>query len=58
MGLTNASAAVYCDVDPTIPIGTPLTYSLTPTVSVGTLTVHAYLYGASRFTTFGAGLGL
>jgi hypothetical protein len=57
MGLTSASAAVYCDVDPTIPVGT-LTYRLTPTVKVGSLTVHAYVYGTPRTTTFGAGLGL
>ena len=57
MGLTNASAAVYCDVDPTIPVGT-LTYRLTPTVKVGSLSVHVYVYGTPRTTTFGASLGL
>ena len=58
MGLTNASAAVYCDVDPTVPVGTPLTYSIAPTVSVGTLVVKPYIYGTSKTTTFGASLGL
>jgi hypothetical protein len=58
MGLTNASAAVYCDVDPTVPVGTPLTFSIVPTVSVGSLSVHAYVYGTQKTSTFGGGLGL
>jgi hypothetical protein len=58
MGLTNASASVYCDVDPTVPVGTPLTYSIAPTISLGTLAVHPYLYGTRTTTTFGVVLGL
>jgi hypothetical protein len=58
MGLTNASASVYCDVDPTVPVGTPLTYAIAPTISLGTLAVHPYLYGTRKTTTFGVGLSL
>jgi hypothetical protein len=55
MGLTNASAGTICSDDPVLPIGAPLTYSITVKVP-GTTTV-VYAYGARKTTTFGFVLG-
>jgi len=55
MGLTNASAGTFCSDDPVLPVGTPLTYSITVKVP-GTTTV-VYAYGAPNTTTFGFVLG-
>ncbi|HLQ15498.1 MAG TPA: hypothetical protein VK256_06545 [Candidatus Eisenbacteria bacterium] len=55
MGLTNASAGTFCSDDPVLPVGTPLTYSITVKVP-GTTTV-VYAYGAPKTTTFGFVLG-
>jgi hypothetical protein len=55
MGLTNASAGEICSDDPVLPVGTPLTYSITVAVP-GTTTV-VYAYGTRKTTTFGFVLG-
>lgn len=55
MGLTSASAAEICSDDPVLPVGTPLTYSITVKVP-GTTTV-VYAYGTPKTTTFGFVLG-
>ena len=55
MGLTNASAATICSDDPVLPIGLPLTYSITLSVP-GTTTI-VYAYGTRKTTTFGFVIG-
>jgi hypothetical protein len=55
MGLTSASAAEICSDDPVLPVGTPLTYSITVKVPLTTTVVYAY--GTHKTTTFGFVLG-
>ena len=54
MGITNASAAAVCTIDPTIRVGTPIHYS----ISVSILGTHIYASGTSKTTTFGGVIGL
>jgi hypothetical protein len=54
MGVTSASAASICSIDPTLRIGTPLNYSL----NVSVLGTHVYASGTSTTTTFGGVIGL
>jgi hypothetical protein len=56
MGLTNASAATFCSDDPVLPVGTPLTYSITITVPRTPTIVYAY--GTRKTTTFGFAIGI
>jgi len=58
MGVTNASASSYCSLDPTLGIGTPLTYSTNLTLSTSSTSTTVYASGTSSTTTFGGGLGL
>jgi hypothetical protein len=58
MGVTNASASSYCSLDPTLGIGTPLTYSTSLTLSTSSTSTTVYASGTSSTTTFGGGLGL
>jgi hypothetical protein len=58
MGITTASAQVYCGLDPTIKLGLPVTYSIHLKVSTGLVSPDLYLYGTKRTTTFGGGLGI
>jgi hypothetical protein len=55
MGLTNASAAEICSDDPTLGVGTPVTYSLNVSLLGGGTVVYAS--GTSKTTTFGFVLG-
>jgi hypothetical protein len=52
MGVVNASAATYCSLDPTLKVGTPVTYS----VNVNLLGSTVYASGTSSTTTFGGGV--
>jgi hypothetical protein len=54
MGITNASAATLCTIDPTVRIGTPIHYS----IDVRVLGTHIYASGTSKTTTFGGVIGL
>jgi hypothetical protein len=54
MGITSASAAAICTIDPTLRIGTPLHYS----INISVLGTHVYASGTSTTTTFGGVLGL
>jgi hypothetical protein len=58
MGVTNASASSYCSLDPTLGIGTPLTYSTNLTLSTSSTSTTVYASGTGSTTTFGGGLGL
>jgi hypothetical protein len=58
LGIVNASASGYCSLDPTINVGTPLTYSLTVHISTGILSPDLYLSGTKKTTTFAAGVGI
>jgi hypothetical protein len=58
IGVTNASASSYCSLDPTLGIGTPLTYSTNLTLSTSSTSTTVYASGTSSTTTFGGGLGL
>ena len=55
VGLTSASAAEICSDDPTLGIGTPVTYSLNVSLLGGGTVVYAG--GTSGTTTFGFVLG-
>jgi hypothetical protein len=54
LGITSASAATICSIDPTLRMGTPLHYS----VNVSVLGTHVYASGTSGTTTFGGVVGL
>jgi hypothetical protein len=58
LGAVGASAHTYCSVDPTLSLGSPLTYSINLNVSTGLLSTDAYLIGTKSTTTFGGGLGI
>ena len=51
MGITNASAAMWCADDPTLNLGTP--YNLNVTLSTGVSYTNVYASGTSSTTTFG-----
>ena len=53
MGAVSASASTLCTIDPTVGVGTPLSYSLNLSVSGS----HVYASGTSSTTTFGGVLG-
>jgi hypothetical protein len=58
LGIVNASASGYCSLDPTINVGTPLTYTLTVNIKTGIVSPDLYLSGTSKTTTFAAGVGI
>jgi hypothetical protein len=58
MGIVNASASGYCSLDPTLNLGTPLTYSLNVNLSLKVVSVDVYASGTKKTTTFGGGLGI
>jgi hypothetical protein len=53
MGVTNASAAMWCADDPTLSLGTPLHYSLNVKLSTSVTSTTVYASGTSSTTTFG-----
>lgn len=53
MGAVSASASTLCTIDPTLSVGTPLSYSL----NLSTSGTHVYASGTSSTTTFGGVLG-
>ena len=55
VGLTNASASTFCSDDPTLGVGTPVTYSLSVSLVGGGTVVYAS--GTSGTTTFGFAIG-
>jgi hypothetical protein len=58
VGVVNVSAGGYCSLDPTLGVGTPITYSTNLTLSTGSTSTTVYASGTSGTTTFGGGLGL
>jgi hypothetical protein len=58
IGITNASAHAYCNLDPTYNIGLPVHYSINVHVKTGLVSADVYASGTSRTTTFGGGLGV
>ncbi|HSS94040.1 MAG TPA: hypothetical protein VLR46_08620 [Candidatus Dormibacteraeota bacterium] len=58
MGVTNASAARYCSIDPTLGIGAPIQTNLNLRVSLLGTSAHIYASTTNRTTTFGGVLGL
>jgi hypothetical protein len=57
-GIVNASASGYCSLDPTLNLGTPLTYSLNVNLSLQVVSTNVYVYGTKKTTTFGGGVGI
>ncbi|HEX3507367.1 MAG TPA: hypothetical protein VHW94_03150 [Candidatus Dormibacteraeota bacterium] len=53
MGVTNASAAMWCADDPTLAIGTPLHFNLNVTLTTPLTSTNVYASGTSSTTTFG-----
>jgi hypothetical protein len=58
MGIVNASASGYCSLDPTLNLGTPLTYSINVNLNLRLVSTNVYVYGTKKTTTFGGGLGI
>jgi hypothetical protein len=58
LGIVNASASGYCSLDPTINVGTPLTYTLNLHIKTGVVSPDLYLSGTNKTTTFAAGVGI
>ncbi|TMD35720.1 MAG: hypothetical protein E6I95_03560 [Chloroflexi bacterium] len=58
MGVTNASAARYCSVDPTVGIGLPIHTSVNVTTQLLGTSSHIYASNNSSSTTFGGVVGL
>jgi hypothetical protein len=58
LGIVNASASGYCSLDPTLNLGTPLTYSLNVNLNLKVVSTDVYVYGTKTTTTFGGGLGI
>lgn len=58
MGVTNASAARYCNVDPTVGVGLPVRYSIDVKTNAAGTSTHLYASGTYRTTTFGGVVGL
>ena len=56
--VTSANAAYYCSVDPNIPLGTPINYSLNTDVNIGTINLNTQNSGNSHYQHFAAGFGL
>ncbi|MEA2629383.1 MAG: hypothetical protein QOJ10_1843 [Chloroflexota bacterium] len=57
-GIVNASASGYCSLDPTLSVGTPLTYSLNLSLSTSLVSTNVYASGTKKTTTFGGGVGI
>ena len=55
MGAVSASASTLCTIDPTLKVGTPISYSTNLSLSGGTT---VYASGTSSTTTFGGAVGL
>ena len=58
IGVTNASAARYCSVDPTLGIGLPITTNLSVSTSLLGTTTHVYAGTTTSSTTFGGVVGI
>lgn len=58
LGITNASASVFCSLDPTLKVGLPVNYSLDVTVATKLVSADLYASGTRHTTTFGGGLGI
>jgi hypothetical protein len=58
IGISNASAHAYCNLDPTYNIGLPVHYSVTVHLNAGLVSADVYASGTSKTTTFGGGLGV
>jgi hypothetical protein len=58
IGVTNASAARYCNVDPTLGIGLPIHTSINVSTSLLGTTTYVYASNTSTSTTFGGVIGL
>jgi hypothetical protein len=58
LGIVNASASGYCSLDPTLNVGTPLTFSLSVHLKTGIISPDLYLSGNHQTTTFAAGFGI
>lgn len=58
MGVTNASAARYCSIDPTIGLGLPVHLSVNLSTNLLGTSSHVYVYNNSKSTTFGGVIGL
>ena len=58
MGVTNASAARYCSIDPTIGIGLPVHLNVNLSTHLLGTSTHIYVYNDSHSTTFGGVVGL
>ncbi len=58
MGVTNASAASYCSIDPTIGIGLPVHLSVNLSTQLLSTSTHIYASTTSKTTTYGAVIGL
>jgi hypothetical protein len=57
-GVTNASAARYCSIDPTIGLGLPVHLSVNVSTKLLGTSSHVYVYNNSKSTTFGGVIGL
>ncbi len=58
MGVVNASAASYCDIDPTVGVGAPVHTSLNVSTSALGTSTNVYASNTSSTTTFGGVIGL
>jgi hypothetical protein len=58
IGVTNASAARYCSIDPTLGIGLPINTSVNVSLSLLGTSTHVYASNTSQTTTFGGVIGL
>ena len=58
MGVTNASAASYCSIDPTVGVGLPVHTSINISTSLLGISTHIYASNTSKTTTFGGVIGL
>jgi hypothetical protein len=58
IGATNASAARYCSVDPTLGVGLPVHTSVNVSLSLLGTSSHVYASNTSSSTTFGGVIGL
>lgn len=61
-GITTADAGFWCQDDPLIGIGLPITYSVTPTISADllgqSLYINAILQGNQRYQRVAASIGI
>jgi hypothetical protein len=58
MGVTSASADVFCSDDPTLGIGLPINYSLNLSLSAAGTSTVVYGSGTRSTTTFGFVIGI